>query len=83
MQSFICISTACFFKLIFKIIGIGYITEFTADIAEDFGNNIISSKVIIGGKIVICGMALPVIKDLLAILTGTIGSTTTSLTMLL
>ena len=57
-----------FLKIIFKIIGVGYITEFTADIAEDFGNNIISSKVVLGGKIVICGMALPIIKDLLAIL---------------
>ena len=57
-----------FFKLIFKIIGVGYITEFTADIAEDFGNKTISSRVILGGKIVICGMALPVIKSLLTLL---------------
>ena len=57
-----------FFTLIFKIIGVGYITEFTADIAEDFGNKAISSRVILGGKIVICGMALPVIKSLLALL---------------
>lgn len=57
-----------FFKIIFKVIGIGYITEFTADIAEDFGNNIISSKVVFGGKVVICGMVLTVIKDMFTIL---------------
>lgn len=57
-----------YFTLIFKIIGVGYITEFTADIAEDFGNKLISSKIILGGKIVICGMSIPVIKSLLSIL---------------
>lgn len=57
-----------FLKIIFKIIGVGYITEFTADIAEDFGNSSLASKVVLGGKIVICGMALPVVKDLLSVL---------------
>lgn len=55
-------------KLLLKIIGIGYITEFTADIAEDFGNKIIASKVILGGKVVICGVTIPVIKELLSML---------------
>lgn len=57
-----------YFSLVFKIIGVGYITEFTADIAEDFGNKIIASKVILGGKVVICGLAIPVIKSLLTLL---------------
>ena len=57
-----------YFYVIFKIIGIGYITEFTANIAEDFGNKAIASKVILGGKIVICGMAIPIIKNLLTLL---------------
>lgn len=55
-------------KLLMKIIGVGYITEFTADIAEDFGNKAIASKVLLGGKVVVCGMTIPVIKELLAIL---------------
>lgn len=57
-----------YFSLVFKIIGIGYITEFTATIAEDFGNKTIASKVILGGKIVVCGMAIPVVKNLLTLL---------------
>ena len=57
-----------FLSVILKIIGVGYVVEFTADIAEDFGNKAISSRVILGGKIVICGMALPVIKSLLTLL---------------
>ena len=57
-----------FITTIFKIIGVGYMIEFTADIAEDFGNNVIASKVILGGKIIICAMALPIIKELLSLL---------------
>ena len=55
-------------KLAIKIIGIGYITEFTADIVEDFGNKTIASKVVFGGKVVVCGMTLPIIKKLFALL---------------
>lgn len=56
------------YKLLIKILGIGYVCEFMADIAEDFGNKIIASKVLLGGKIIICGMTIPVIKDLLSML---------------
>jgi len=55
-------------KLLLKIVGVGYVSEFTADIAEDFGNKTIASKVLLGGKVVICGMTIPVIKELLSIL---------------
>lgn len=57
-----------FLKIILKIVGVGYITEFASDIAEDFGNHTISSKVLLGGKIVICGISLPIIKSLLSVL---------------
>ena len=55
-------------KLIVKVIGIGYITEFTADIVEDFGNKIIASKVVLGGKLIVCCITLPTIKKLLLLL---------------
>ncbi|MBP3581821.1 MAG: stage III sporulation protein AD [Clostridia bacterium] len=57
-----------YLSLILKIIGVGYITEFTADIAEDFNNKIIASKVILGGKVVICVMSLPILKELFVLL---------------
>lgn len=47
-----------------KVIGVGYITEFCADIAEDNGNKFVASKVILGGKIAICVMAFPIVKYL-------------------
>jgi stage III sporulation protein AD len=54
--------------IVLKILGIGYLTEFTADIAEDFNNKIVASKVILGGKVAICVMSLPILKELLALL---------------
>ena len=48
-----------------KVVGIGYITEFSADIAEESGNKSISSKIIFGGKIAICVVALPIILKML------------------
>ena len=57
-----------FISVVLKIIGVGYLTEFTADIAEDFNNKIIASKVILGGKVTICAMSLPILKELLTLL---------------
>ena len=57
-------------KALIKVVGIGYITEFTADVAEDFGNKVIASKVLLGGKVVVCGMTIPIIKELLIMLSA-------------
>ena len=51
---------------IIKVIGVGYITEFTADFAEDSGNKSIADKVVVGGKIAICLLAMPIIKTLIS-----------------
>ena len=50
---------------ILKVIGIGYITEFTADLAEESGNKSIADKIIFGGKIAVCVLAIPIIKKLI------------------
>lgn len=50
---------------IVKIIGIGYLTEFSAGIAEDYGSQSIAKKVEFGGKICIAVLALPVITGLI------------------
>lgn len=48
-----------------KVLGIGYITEFSADVADDAGNKSVSSKIVFGGKVAICVVALPIIIDML------------------
>ncbi len=50
---------------IVKIIGVGYITEFTATLSDDYGMPSISKKVLLGGKILIAVMALPIISNII------------------
>ena len=55
-------------KIAFKIISVGFLTEFVSDLAVDFGNSSIASKVVFGGKVVICLITLPVVKELISLL---------------
>ena len=58
------------FSLILKIVGIGYLTEFTVGVCVDSGVGGLGDKVLLGGKIVILAMALPVINSILEIIIG-------------
>lgn len=53
---------------ILKIIGVGYITEFSAGICEDSGNKSIGDKISFGGKIIILIVALPVLSAVIDII---------------
>lgn len=53
-------------KLILKIIGVGYLTEFTAQIVADFGASALSDKVVLCGKLFILLLAVPILQALLA-----------------
>lgn len=55
-------------KIALKIISVGFLTEFVSSLASDFGNNSIASKVVFGGKVVICIIMLPIVKELVALL---------------
>ncbi|MBP3431740.1 MAG: hypothetical protein J6K39_02680 [Clostridia bacterium] len=55
------------YGIIFKIIGIGYLTEFAASICNDTGNGSLGDKVLLGGKIIILVMALPIVTSILKI----------------
>ena len=52
-------------KMLLKIVGVGYITEFGAGILNDFGSNALADKVALAGKITIILLSLPVIKGVL------------------
>ncbi len=56
------------YTILLKIIGIGYLVEFTASICSDTGNSSLGDKVLLGGKIVIMVMALPIITSILNII---------------
>lgn len=57
---------------VLKIIGIGYLIEFCAGVCNDTGNASIADKVILGGKVLIFVVAMPIITNLLDIVVGLI-----------
>ena len=58
------------YGLLIKIMGIGYLIEFTAGICHDSGNSSLADKVLLGGKIIIMVMALPIVLNIIEIITG-------------
>ena len=57
-------------KILFKIVGVGYICEFGAGILNDFGSASLAEKVTLAGKIMIVILALPIIENLLKLIQG-------------
>lgn len=55
------------YSIIIKIIGIAYLTEFSASICNDTGNSSLADKVMFGGKLIILVMALPIVMSILDI----------------
>lgn len=53
-----------FISTLIKIIGIAYITEFSAQICKDMGENSIASKIELGGKVIIMVLGLPILTAL-------------------
>ena len=58
------------FGIIIKIIGIGYLTEFTANLCSDSGMSGLGDKVLLAGKLMIFVMSLPVIYNIIDIVVG-------------
>lgn len=52
------------FTTLLKIIGIGYLVEFSAGVCVDSGNNSIADKIILAGKILIFSVSMPIITSL-------------------
>ncbi len=50
-------------KPLIKIIGIGYIAEFSANICADAGANSVADKILFAAKLVILIVALPIIES--------------------
>ena len=50
-----------------KAVGIGYITEFAAATARDFGQTSLSAKIVFAGKLTVLALALPFINQLIVL----------------
>lgn len=57
-----------YLRIIIKVTGIAYITEFASSICRDSGETALASKVEFAGKVIILTMAIPIIGALLNLL---------------
>lgn len=58
-----------YIKLLIKVIGIGFLSEFCASVAKDAGENSIAQKIQFGGKVLIMAMSMPLFSTLIEIIT--------------
>lgn len=56
--------------LLFKVIAVGYITEFSASVIEDVGLSSLADKVTLAGKLIIVAVSLPVVVNLFEFIVG-------------
>ena len=56
------------FTAVLKIIGIGYLAEYSASIANDAGCGSIASKLQFGGKLTIFAMSLSIVSTLIEVI---------------
>ena len=56
------------FIVLLKIVGLGYLVEFSAGVCRDSGNSSIADKVVLAGKILIFIMSMPIISNLFNII---------------
>ena len=54
-----------YFKLLIKIIGITYLSEFSADLCKDAGANTLASQIELFGKLSILVLCMPILNSLL------------------
>lgn len=54
-----------FLKILVKITGIAFLTEFAVSICKDAGESAIGSKIDLGGKVIIIAMSIPIISSML------------------
>ncbi len=56
--------------LLFKVIAVGYVTEFSSSLIEDAGMNSLAEKVTVAGKLIIVAASLPVVVKLFEFIAG-------------
>ncbi len=57
-------------KILLKMVGIGYLVEFSAGILNDFGQTSLADKLTFCGKILILILAIPIVESVLSLIVG-------------
>ena len=60
-------------KTLLKMVGIGYIIEFSAGVLHDFGQDSLADKLIFCGKIIILVLAVPILESVLWLVSDLLG----------
>lgn len=55
-------------KTLLKIVGIGYVAELAAGICEESGAKSVGDKIVLGGKLIIFTLTVPILRFLLDII---------------
>lgn len=64
---------ATLIKILLKMIGVGYLVEFSAGLLNDFGQNSLADKLIFAGKIIVLILAVPILESVLSLIGSLIG----------
>lgn len=59
-----------YIEILFKIIGVSYLCEFSASVCKDCGQATLGTKVELVGKLMILSASLPIFDELLKIITS-------------
>lgn len=60
-------------KIILKMVGIGYLVEFSSGILTDFGQNSLADKLVFCGKIIVLVLAIPILESVLKLINQLLG----------
>ncbi len=60
-------------KILLKMVGIGYLVEFSAGILNDFGQNSVADKLVFCGKVVILVLAIPILESVFLLIKQLLG----------
>ncbi len=60
-------------KAMLKMVGIGYLVEFSAGILSDFGQNSLADKLVFAGKLLILVLAVPILESVLKLIVDLMG----------
>ncbi len=60
-------------KILLKMVGIGYLVEFSAGVLNDFGQNSVADKLIFCGKVIVLILAIPILESVLSLISRLLG----------
>ena len=60
-------------KILLKMVGIGYLVEFSSSILNDFGQNSLADKLVFCGKIIVLVLAIPILESVLSLINHLLG----------